>query len=245
MFANSSPPLSPRYWVIICLASICGANLGDSFPDILHITPLPTLVLLTASFAALTVVHSLAKRRLELLFWAAILVVRAAATVLADYSIGGAQLGYAPATAVLAVTLVVCVALTGGAVSSTLAPTAPRLTAAYWICMLAAGTLGTVIADGVGHAFNNVKIGVPFAAIAGTVLLAAVFPLRTRVGWAFWSYWVAVVVIRSWGTSVGDIAKFLASLPISLSVSAVALLLTVLFWRPAEPAVEETTRAAA
>lgn len=194
-----------------------------------------TLLSLCGVFAGLYILQLMVGSRAEVLFWGAILMVRAAATVLADYSIAGAHLGYALATAALALLLVIFLAATGGLAGSFGAgqKATPQIGLPFWICMLVAGTLGTVIADGIGHQFGNVRIGVPAAAAIETLLLILALWSRQRLGWPLWSYWIGLVVVRAWGTSVGDITKALFSLPVSLSVSGVTLLLIVLLWRPA------------
>lgn len=225
------PAIDRRYWTILCLASICGANLGDAFPDLLHIDMRIGLAILAGCFAALAVVQGMLRGGAEGLFWLAILIVRSGATEAADLS---ARIGFLPAAAAWALVLAAVAWLSarheretqGGA-------SVPRPGPFYWLGMFAAGTLGTVAADGLGHAFGPPTIGYPVTAVAETLALIAVFPLRAGVARAYWSYWLAVVIIRAWGTSVGDISKFLTSLPLSLGVSAALMAAAIFLWRPA------------
>lgn len=235
MFSKSSPLIEVRYWTALCIASICGANLGDFFPDMLHVSRWATLAILAAAFLLLALVQRFITSG-ELLFWGSILAVRATATDIADFSISEVHLSYAGSAATFAVALIAMMGVAGGfsGAGDTKTTPTPRVNAAYWLGMLVAGTLGTVIADGVGHAFGSVKIGVPIAAVAGTILLAAAFWGRQRVSRALWSYWLVVVVIRAWGTSIADIAAFLLSLPVSLTLAATALVLVLLAWRPTQ-----------
>ena len=230
------PTIDARYWAILCLASICGANLGDAFPDLFHMDMGLGLAILGGAFAALAALQGVLGRQSEALFWIAILIVRSAATEAADIS---AKIGFLPAAAAWAVALLTVAALsfryerespdTGGEKG------APRPGPFYWLGMFSAGTLGTIAADGLGHAFGPPTIGYPLTAAGETLALVAVFPLRAGVRRAWWSYWLAVVVIRAWGTSTGDIAKYLTTLPISLVASAALMALAVMAWRPAAP----------
>ncbi|HEX4182931.1 MAG TPA: hypothetical protein VHY34_06720 [Caulobacteraceae bacterium] len=229
MTDDASPKIEPKYWVALCWASICGLNLGDFFPDQLHLTTAQGLGILGIAFAALYGLQLITGRRPGLLFWGAILVVRAAATLVADFPIDDLHLSYVVVGGALALIL-----LGGMAISGVFRRTArgdgvvaPGASLMFWLTMLAAGALGTVAADGFGHAFSSVKIGVPVAAACETLLLALAFPVRARANWAPWTYWATVVVISAWGASVGDIARFLLSLPVSMGLSAAVLALVV------------------
>jgi uncharacterized membrane-anchored protein len=48
------------------------------------------------------------------------------------------------------------------------------------------------------------------------------------------SYWITVVAVRWWGTNIGDIFAFVATLPISLVVSGILLTITLLLWHKQE-----------
>jgi uncharacterized membrane-anchored protein len=225
-----------KYWAALCMASICGANLGDLFPNIFHTTFAFAITVEVACFVILMMIQRLLGKKVEFLFWGAILIVRAAATALADFAIEGAHLSYGVAAASLLVALAVIVVSSDGFGRRRSGRNSPlTINAGFWLCMLLAGTLGTVAADGIGHAFGDVKVGVATAALAETVLLAAVFPVRASANRALWTYWLAIVVVRAWGTSIGDIAKFVATLPVSLSVSGLMLALIVLTWRSKAP----------
>jgi uncharacterized membrane-anchored protein len=105
----------------------------------------------------------------------------------------------------------------------------------YWLSMLTAGTLGTVIGDGLGHAFSSVSIGVPISAGISTVVLATLLGIRARTALdSAVSYWIVVVAVRWWGTNVGDILAFVTSLSISLIISGLLLVITLVLWRKRE-----------
>jgi len=105
--------------------------------------------------------------------------------------------------------------------------------------MLTAGTLGTVLGDGIGHVIRPITIGVPISAIIATGALALIFVQRTRLDRASAgaaTYWAAIVEIRTCGTNLGDISAFLLSLPVSMLLSALLLAGTLIVWRtPSNP----------
>jgi len=204
-------------------------------PDILKLEAGPGLLLLAVVFAVLVIFDRFTKRGSEAFYWLAILTVRAAATNIADYSISKANLAYTLVAAVLAVLLVVLVVIQLRSTPRSSPGDLPPTGSFYWLSMLTAGTLGTVIGDGLGHSFSSVSIGVPVSAGIATAVLAALLGVRSRsVMNSIVSYWVVVVAVRWWGTNVGDILAFVTSLSISLIVSGFVLLLTLVLWRKQE-----------
>ncbi|WP_395067818.1 hypothetical protein [Paraburkholderia silvatlantica] len=225
-----------RYWLAMATASMCGANLGDIIPDVLNMKAAAGLSMLAMMFALLLVVERAVSGEFELFYWIAILIVRAAATNIADYAIDVARLTYTGTAVVLTLILIAAVALDRDREKSAAGSFLPSADGLYWFTMLMAGSLGTVIADGLGHAFGPVQTGVPISASMATLGVLAVMAARSRLGSAgIASYWIAVVAIRWWGTNVGDICAYFLSLPASTATTAAGLtvLLLVLRTRPA------------
>ena len=226
-----TPRLNARYWVAILIASMCGTNFGDLFPDTLDISEGPALLILVGLFALVVTAERISRLGSELYYWFIILVVRGGATIIADYTINRQHLAYAPTCLAFAAALAVLVGLhhwrSRGRKSDL-----PRNDGYYWLTMLTAGAVGTILGDGLGHAFGAVQRGVPISTGLATLALAIVLGVRTRFALTSpASYWIAVVAVRWWGTNVGDIAKFLLSLPVSMTVTSLSLLLTLHLWR--------------
>ena len=239
------PAIGPRYWVSIMIASICGANMGDFIPDVLKLSDLGGLLMLALIFAVIVLANQWSRRGNEALYWLAILVVRAAATNLADLGIGRMHLDYITVSACLAALLVAILALRR---ASSLQPAAcglPRTNGLYWLAMLTAGTLGTVVGDGIGHVIHPITVGVPISAIIATGAVAFILRQKTRLDMASAeaaSYWAAIVAIRTWGTNFGDIAAFFLSLPVSMMLSGLLLAGTLIVWRePSNPIIPAAT----
>ena len=228
-----TPRIGARYWTAISIASMCGTNFGDFFPDILHIGTAATMAVLAILFAAFVLIDGASRHGSEAFYWLSILVVRAAATQIADFSINQAYLSYLLVTVVLAALLVALVILHHRASGSKAATgELPPTNGWYWLTMLTAGALGTVVGDGLGHSFGPVSTGVPLSAAMATVALAMILIARSRFALASASsYWVAVVAVRWWGTNTGDIFAFLASLIVSMAVTGTVMALVLLLWR--------------
>jgi uncharacterized membrane-anchored protein len=240
------PAIGPRYWVGIMIASICGANMGDFIPDVLKLSDIGGLVMLALIFAVIALANHRSRRGNEALYWLAILVVRAAATNLADLGIHRTRLDYITVSACLAALLV---AILGLRRASSLQPVTcglPRTNGLYWLAMLTAGTLGTVLGDGIGHMIHPITVGVPISAIIASGAVALILTQKMRLDMASAgaaSYWAAIVAIRTWGTNFGDIAAFFLSLPASMMLSGLLLAGTLIVWRePSNPIIPAATR---
>lgn len=244
MHFKTVPIIGPRYWVSISIASICGANMGDFVQDGLKMTASSGLLMLAFMFGLVVILDQCSKRGNEGFYWLAILIVRAAATELADLGIDRMHASYFILAAGLYVLLIAILALRHMPSSELLANRPPRTDGAYWSAMLTAGTLGTVLGDGIGHMIRPITVGVPISAIIATGAVILTLGLRRRLGIvsaATASYWATIVAIRAWGTNVGDIAAFLLTLPVSMMLSGLLLAGTLIMWRgPRKPTVAAT-----
>ena len=231
MQTRNVPNIEPRYWCAILVASMCGANAGDFAARYLHLGHTLGLAPLLAIFLAIFWAETRSGRPTELYYWLAIIVLRTAATNLADLGTHDLRLNYAVIEAGLTALLVALVAFdrsggqrTGGV---------PNTNLAYWAAMLTAGTLGTASGDwvadktGLGVGWGSLVLFAVFAA----VLMAAYKYGRMSKAW----YWAAIVAARTAGTTMGDFlaSRHGANLGLPLSLICTSLLLTgiVVFWQ--------------
>ena len=236
MHSRHVPALGPRYWFALCLASIFGANMGDFFAHVLglgHIKGVPFLAV--ALVAVLWTEH---RDRLahQAYYWTAIIIVRTAATNLADLAASDLKQPRLWVMAVLAIALTGALALRRSAPvlpvdSEAKAPT-PATDAAYWLCMLIAGTLGTVLGD---FTAGDAGLGLALASIVLSCVLGSVFYLGRSHLQTIALYWSTVVLVRAAGTTVGD---YFASkrglglgLPLSTAATGLVFIMALLLWR--------------
>jgi uncharacterized membrane-anchored protein len=227
------PVLGPRFWTALCFASVFGANLGDFFAHDLGLGHVKGLPFLALAFVCIVVAERFDRRIHEGWYWAAIVVIRTAATNLADLLSGDLQVPRAWSMPALGLALALVVGLawsawrrSGGQSTSgrsTPGRKSPVLSAdaPYWVCMLLAGTLGTVLGDYVSH---NLHLGDARASIALAIPLALLFALggRGRLGGPAF-YWAAVVMVRAAGTAVGDFFAQRAVLGLAASTAVTGL----------------------
>jgi uncharacterized membrane-anchored protein len=240
MQVKNLPSITPRYWTAILVASMCGANTGDFLSHNLHLGHWRGLPPLAALFLIVLWAERRARVATEAYYWLAIIVLRTAATNLADLGTHDLKLGYGTIESGLTVLLIAILlvdrrrdpAIASGALPDGRRPNLPATDANYWFAMLTAGTLGTATGDFVAGA---VGLGLGL----GSVVLVAIFGAVLFVSWRFgemskpW-YWARIVAARTAGTTLGDL---LASrhgldlgLPVSTTITGSMLAAVVILW---------------
>ena len=94
MQVKNLPSITPRYWTAILVASMCGANTGDFLSHNLHLGHTRGLPPLAALFLIVLWAERRAHRATEAYYWLAIIVLRTAATNLADLGTHDLKLNY-------------------------------------------------------------------------------------------------------------------------------------------------------
>src|SRR3954447_6870004 len=232
------PTLGPRYWTALCMASVFGANMGDFFARDLHLGHMRGVPILAAILVAILLIERRDHAEHEAYYWSAIVVIRTAATNLADLAIFDFKFPWLAVMAGLALFFVCRAAfdrafwfLPAGRALDKNRTGLPSTAWNYWLCMLIAGTLGTVVGD-----FTSFETGLGLAksSIVLSLILAGVFYLGR--GWLqiILFYWLVVVLVRAARTAVGD---FFASkavglgLPLSTALTGALLVATLMLWK--------------
>ena len=242
-----NPLIDFRYWVLISLASIFGTNTGDLavrlcklsgiFPPeglmgLKHAGPLPVLILL---FGLLWVLEKKDDEKTELFFWSAILIIRTAATNIADMLAGDLHLDPLMCSLVLSLGLSVLALRWQSKRDQPIDPLfVPQTHVLYWSMMMMAGVLGTVLGDYVADEYGLAySAGYLSLAMAVMVLLGFKnFLVMTPL------YWLGVALARVAGTDVGDwLAKSAEKggsgldLPTATVISGFAFTVLALYWK--------------
>jgi uncharacterized membrane-anchored protein len=241
------PTAGTRYWVALSLASIFGANTGDFIARYLHLGHAGGLPALAILFALVFIFERRDRSVHQAYYWTTIIVVRTAATNLADLGASDFRLGRPGLTVALAVLLAAVLVFTPPSKSDQASARwpfgLPTTDGRYWCAMLIAGTLGTVIGDMASFGSGLGTAGASL--IEGGVLLALLLIGRTGPLAALWFYWLTVVAVRAAGTSAGDfLAHDVFGLAVSTLVSGLVFVATLLLWRERAPAALRSSEAA-
>jgi uncharacterized membrane-anchored protein len=202
------PKVDARYWTAITFASICGCNLGDCLSFYAHWNHWIGLAPLTVIFAALVFGERHSARATQAWYWAVVIVLRAAATNLADLATHTFEWPYPRVILVLAVlqALVVWPVLPRLISAGTERMGRPATSGWYWLSLLTAGTLGTAIGDWTAEELH-------FGTGYGTLVLGAIFAVVLAMGnrsrWTTKAaYWLPIIAVRAAGTTAGDWLAF-------------------------------------
>jgi uncharacterized membrane-anchored protein len=251
MQIRNLPAVTPRYWTAILIASMCGANTGDFLSHNLHLGHWRGLPPLAILLLAILWFERRARVATEAHYWLAIIVIRTAATNLADLATHDLGLSYAVAdlglTALLVGVLLADRVSKRSAAADWVAPSEPAIKlpatdTPYWLAMLIAGTLGTASGDWVAH-----SMGLGFGSVILVVVYGVVLYAAWRVGGMStpW-YWASIVAARTAGTTLGDYLASRHGLDLGLSVSttltACMLAAAVVLWPHRRPVVSVTAR---
>jgi uncharacterized membrane-anchored protein len=209
------PTVDARYWTAITLASIFGCNLGDCLSFYSHWNHWIGLAPLTVTFAALVFGERQSARATQAWYWTVVIVLRAAATNLADLATHTFTWPY------LRVILGVAVlqALVVWPVLSSLISAGTERTGRlatngwYWLSLLTAGTLGTAIGDWTAE---ELHLGTGYGTLVLGAIFAVVLAMGSRSRWTpKAAYWLPIIAVLSAGTTAGDWLAFRDDLGLS------------------------------
>jgi uncharacterized membrane-anchored protein len=236
------PTLGARYWTALCLASIFGANMGDFFARDLGLGHVHGLPFLALALAVVLIGERFDRSVHQAYYWTAIIIVRTAATNVADFLCGDMKLPRTLVIVALAALLVLALIASWQFVWRRLADktnssdSVLRADTGYWASMFIAGSLGTVIGDYCSH---DLHLGDGAASLVLAPILALLFVMaRNGLLRALWFYWVTVVTVRAAGTVVGDFlaGKNLLGLAPSTLVTGALFVALLALWRERPPA---------
>lgn len=202
---NKLPEITLAFWVMKIAATTLGETAGDLLSMTLQLGYLlSTLVLM--GFFMLTVAAQLRATAFHpLLYWSVILSTSTAGTTLSDYMDRSLGLGYATGAAILFTLLMLIFALwrATGRSFSVKHITTRRDEALYWAAILFSNTLGTALGDfladdsGLGFAGGALLIG-------GLIALVVALHFTSRISGTL-LFWVAFVLTRPFGATLGDV----------------------------------------
>lgn len=242
MQIKNVPAITPRYWTAILVASMCGANTGDFLSHNLHLGHWRGLPPLAVVFLGILWLERRARVATEAYYWLAIIVIRTAATNLADLCTHDLGLSYAviePGLTLLLIAFVAADRTRRPDPSARYAPMVPATNTLYWLAMLTAGTLGTASGD---FAAGPAGLGLFYGSAVLTAAFLVVLAFASGFGATAkpW-YWASIVGARTAGTTLGDMLASRHGFDLGLSVSTLvtgSLLAAVILLWPRERGIQ-------
>ena len=223
---KSLPRIETRYWLALSAASIFGTNTGDFVAGYLHIGHLAGLPWLLAAFVAVLLLERVSPVKTPLWFWAAIIIMRTAATNVGD-AFHDFHLGFG-----ISVPLTLVLFAASAALYARWTPArAPgddtvQVNGIYWVTMMLAGVLGTVGGDLAAKWITELGAAILFFAIVAALV---VYFGRRGILLQAAAYWTVVGLVRTAGTAGGDkVAHTIGLAPSTVLTGIVFLVLVIL-----------------
>ncbi len=202
---NKVPEITVFFWVIKVLATTVGETFADYLTDTLGMTLSAATLVVGALLVVTLVVQFRARRYVAPVYWLAVVLISVVGTLITDNLVDGYGVPLWLTTVVFAIALGITFAVwyRSEGTLSIHSITSTRREAFYWLAILFTFALGTAAGDllaeklGLGYLASAVI----FAAAIGVVALAH---YRFRLG-AVLSFWIAYVLTRPLGASIGDL----------------------------------------
>ena len=223
---RSLPRINARYWLALSAASIFGTNTGDFVAGYLRIGHLAGLPWLLAAFLAVLLLERVSRVKTPLWFWAAIIIMRTAATNVGD-AFHDFRMGFGISVPVSLVVFVLTVVWYAHVTPPRAAgDDTVQVNGVYWVAMMLAGVLGTVGGDAAARCLSEPGAAAVFFALAAI----AVATFRRRgILLAAAAYWTVVGLVRTAGTAGGDAIAHRIGLAPSTVVTGVVFLALMIF----------------
>ena len=231
------PSIGARFWVVLIVASVSGANLADLLTAHLALGFAGRMLVLAALLAAIFIGERYDKSPTEAWYWMAVVVIQVASTKLADFSAIDLGLGRRALAVGFALLLLVTfwilrsstmLFISTHMLSRPGAAARPLTDFAHWTAMVLASALGATVSD-----FLTVRLALAplHAVLILAVALAVVFPLyRLPKANRLFVFWSTSTAIRALGTAIGDLLVEYTSLPVSAAMTGVAVVALLLLW---------------
>jgi len=219
------PKINRAYWMCLILASIFGANAGDFVADILRLGHLKGIPYLAACLLAVFVIERF-RAPSALYFWGAIIIIRASATNIGDI-FHDLKIGFATSVPLMTFVLVAAVGFWRAVKPHDASSATITINAFYWVTMFVAGVLGTVGGDAMSYGIRLGNLGATIA--LGVPLGLAFWFGRNGLLRQLYYYWLTVALIRSAGTSAGDLLSYVIGLTGATAASGATFFALVWF----------------
>jgi uncharacterized membrane-anchored protein len=219
------PLINSKYWIALIAASIFGTNTGDMISEYFHLGNIAGLPYLAVLLAAIFLLQRISPWANAAYFWIAIIVIRTAATNIADLTHALGIWGVGAAVGLLAAFVLAVrhykkrVELGRSEIAT------PQVDSFYWLTMALAGIVGTLIGDLSSVAFGFASYGIAYLTgltagafefswmqtghVIGTVVFGSMIAfMLSRYSWSQltkpYQYWTLLALIRTGGTAAGD-----------------------------------------
>jgi uncharacterized membrane-anchored protein len=201
---NKVPEVILAFWIIKILATTVGETAADYLNDTLGLGLSATTVIMAALLGIVLVVQFQLRSYVPVVYWLAVVLISIVGTLITDNLVDNFGVALETTTAVFAVALAATFAVWYWRERTLSIHTIVTTTreAFYWLAVLFTFALGTAAGDLVAERFS-----------LGYLNAALLFGSGIAIVWVLWrflglnavlAFWVAYVLTRPFGASIGD-----------------------------------------
>ena len=204
LLLNKVPEVTAYFWIIKILATTVGETAADLLSVRLGLGLTVTSWIMTAAFIAALVVQLRATRYIPTPYWLTVVLISVVGTLISDNLVDGMGISLVTTSTVFAVILATVFALwyLSERTLSIHTIITRRREYFYWAAILFTFALGTSAGDLMAERFD---LGYGPAAIVFAAMIAVTYSLyRLARMNAVLAFWVAYILTRPLGASVGD-----------------------------------------
>lgn len=204
MLLTKVPEVTVYFWIIKILATTVGETAADMLSTRLGLGLTVTSWIMTAAFVAALVVQLRATRYIPTPYWLTVVLISVVGTLISDNLVDGMGISLVTTSTAFAIILAAVFALWYRSERTLSIHTivTRRREYFYWAAILFTFALGTSAGDLMAEKFG---LGYGPAAIVFAAMIAATYALYrfVRIN-AILAFWVAYILTRPLGASVGD-----------------------------------------
>jgi uncharacterized membrane-anchored protein len=198
------PAVTLGFWIIKILATTLGETGGDTLSMTYEMGYLVSSAIFIVPLIVLVIAQVRAVRYHPFLYWATIIASTTAGTTMADFATRSLGIGYLGGSLMLLACVLVVLALWRMMLGTVAVDSVDNARAEtwYWVTITFSQTLGTALGDWAADDGGLGYLG--GAALFGSLLAALVLLWRFTAASRVWLFWVAFILTRPLGATVGD-----------------------------------------
>ncbi len=201
---NKVPQITLAFWVIKVLATTVGETAADLLATRLNFGLTITSYVMSAVFIAVLIVQMRANRYVPSIYWLTVVLISVVGTLISDNLVDGLGISLVTTSIVFCLILAVVFVLWYRSEKTLSIHTivTRRRESYYWAAILFTFAMGTSVGDLIAEKLNMGygPTALVFAALIGAVAFAY-YVLKAD---AILSFWVAYIMTRPLGASIGD-----------------------------------------
>ncbi len=198
------PEVTIYFWIIKILCTTVGETAADFLNTNLNLGLTGTSLVMAALLIVILVFQFKSKKYIPSIYWLAVVLISVVGTLITDNLTDNFGVSLITTTVIFAIALAVTFSIwyKNEKTLSIHSIVTKKRESFYWLAILFTFALGTASGDLIAERFN---LGYLLSAIlfAGAIALVVLLYRRFKLN-AVWAFWIAYILTRPLGASIGD-----------------------------------------